>query len=102
MRPPLEKDVLADESEPGSELDGRILEEGLEIVGGDVFGGLDLVLADLQVDVGLDEEDIVDWEKMMLVWMERERETGGLRYGVRKGVGDVLSCSPHSPLLGAL
>ncbi len=60
MVPPLEEHGLADEFEPRGELRGRVLEEGLEFVGSHVFGVLDLVLVDVEVDGSLDEQDIVN------------------------------------------
>jgi hypothetical protein len=35
---------------------------GLELVGGDVLRGLDLIHIDIEVDVGLDEEDVVNYK----------------------------------------
>ena len=58
--PPLEESALADELEPGGESEGIVFEHGLELRLGDVFGGLDFVGVGVEVNVGLDEEDIVD------------------------------------------
>lgn len=60
MRPPLEQLRLADELEPRGDEGLGVGEDGLELVGRDVLLGLDLVAADVEVDVGLDEEDVVD------------------------------------------
>lgn len=58
--PPLEEHRVADELEPGRELEARVLEQLLESVGGGVLRGLDLVLVGVEVDVGLDEENVID------------------------------------------
>jgi hypothetical protein len=58
--PPLEKHSLADELEPRGEGEGFVLEHGPQLVGGDVFVGLDLVGVDVKVDGGLREQDVVD------------------------------------------
>ena len=60
MVPPLEQLRLADELEPGRDEGLGVGEDGLELVGRDVLYGLDLVGADVEVDIGLDEEDVVD------------------------------------------
>lgn len=57
--PPLEEHGVADELEPGSELERWVVEELLELVRGHVLGGLNLVGAGVEVDVCLDEEDVV-------------------------------------------
>lgn len=61
MCPPLKEHRLADELEPGSELEARVLEHLLQAVGRDVLGRLNLVRIRRQVDIGLDEEDVVDY-----------------------------------------
>ena len=66
--PPLEEHGLADELEPRGELERRVLEELLELVGIDVFGVANLVGAGVEVDLGLDEEDIVDCSFERLVF----------------------------------
>ena len=60
MLPPLEQHRFADELEPRRELELRVLEQGLQLLGRDVFRVLNLVLVDVEVNVGLDEEDVVD------------------------------------------
>lgn len=62
MLPPLKQHRVADELEPGGELQSGVGEELLELVRRNVLGGLDLVGAGIEVDVGFDEEDVVDWE----------------------------------------
>jgi len=61
VRPPLEQHRLADELEPRSELERRVLEQLLELLGRYISRGLDLVLVDVEIDIGLDEEDIINW-----------------------------------------
>ena len=58
--PPVEEQRVANELEPRGELEGRVLEHLLEAVGRDVLGGLHLILARVEIDVGLDEENVVD------------------------------------------
>lgn len=58
--PPFKEHALADKLEPGGKLEGVVLEHGLEVGFGDVFGGLDFVGVDIEVDVGLDEEDVIN------------------------------------------
>lgn len=60
VSPPVKEERVADELEPGGELEAGVLKELLEAVGADVLGSLDLVGARVEVDVGLDEEDVVD------------------------------------------
>jgi hypothetical protein len=93
--PPLEQHGLADQLEPGRELQARILEERLQLPGRHILCRLDLVLVDVEINVGLDEEDIVDYKLacQFLVVMSPAR---------RKIRRYSLSCSPHLPSLGAL
>lgn len=58
--PPVEEQRVANELEPGRELEGRVLEHFLQAVGRDVLGVLHLILAGGEIDVGLDEENVVD------------------------------------------
>lgn len=60
MLPPLEKHRVADELEPGRELQARVLELLLQLFSRHILCGAHLVLVGIQVDVGLDEEDVVD------------------------------------------
>lgn len=60
MVPPLKEHRVADELEPRRELEAGILELLLELLGRDVLGRLDLVRAGRQVDIGLDEENVVN------------------------------------------
>lgn len=60
MRPPLEEHRVANELEPGREFEARVLEHLLQLLRRDVLCGLHLVLVGVDVDVGLDEEDVVD------------------------------------------
>ena len=61
MLPPLEEHRVADELEPRRELERRVLELLLELLGRDVLRVPDLVGVDVQVDVRLDEQDVVDY-----------------------------------------
>lgn len=60
MLPPLKEHRIADEFEPGGELECGIFKELLQAVGGDVLCVPDLVGVGGKVDVGLDEEDIIN------------------------------------------
>ena len=60
LAPPRKEELVHNELEPGCELERRVVKQRLELVWRDVFRGLHLVLAGRQVDVGLDEEDVVD------------------------------------------
>lgn len=60
LRPPLEEHRLADELEPGRELQTGVFEELLELLSGDVLRVSHFVLVDVQIDVRLNEEDVVD------------------------------------------
>lgn len=59
MAPPLEQHRVADQLEPGGELETRLLEHGLQLISRDVLGVPHLVRAGLQVDISLDEKDVV-------------------------------------------
>lgn len=60
MVPPFKEHALANELEPRSKGQSIVLEHGLEFGLGDIFGGLDFVWVVVEVDVGLDEEDVID------------------------------------------
>jgi hypothetical protein len=60
LLPPLEEHRVADELEPGGELEAGVLEQLLQLVGSDVLSVTDLVGGGVEVDVGLDEENVVD------------------------------------------
>lgn len=60
VSPPVKEERVADELEPGGELEARVVKQSLELVGADILGSLDLVGAGVEVDVGLDEENVVD------------------------------------------
>lgn len=59
MAPPLEQHRVADQLEPGSERETRLLEHGLQLISRDVLGVPHLVRVWLQVNIGLDEKDVV-------------------------------------------
>jgi hypothetical protein len=58
--PPLKQHALTNELEPWCELVRLVPEHVLELGSGNVFRIANLVRVDLQVDVGLDEQDVVD------------------------------------------
>lgn len=60
MRPPLKEQGVADELEPRCKKQACVVEHGLELVGGDVLDVTSLIDVWLEVDIGLDEEDIVN------------------------------------------
>jgi hypothetical protein len=60
MLPPLEQQGVADELEPRSKLEGRVVEHRLESVRTNIPCVADLVRVWVEVDVGLDEEDVVN------------------------------------------
>ena len=64
MVPPLKEHRVADELEPRCELEAWVLKLLLELFGRDVLGCLDLVRAGLQIDIGLDEENVVNWDTL--------------------------------------
>lgn len=70
VSPPLKQHGVANKLKPGSELELGVLELGLERLGSDVLGGLDLVRVDVEIDVRLDEEDVIDCTRSWLeyVW----------------------------------
>lgn len=95
--PPLEEHRVADQFEPGGELEGGVGEELLQFIRRHVLNGLDLVLVDIEVDVSLDEEDIVDCNAPLVLSSARGK---GPEWALILYL--LLSCSPHWPLLGAL
>ena len=62
MVPPLEQQRVADEFEPGGKLESGIIEKLLESVCRHIFGVLDFILVDIEIDVCLDKEDVIDWK----------------------------------------
>lgn len=97
--PPLKEHRVADELKPRGELEVGLLKQFLELLGCDILCVLNLVGAGVEVDVGLDEKNVVDFLCFEYV------SISGLR-GSKKGAGNgflyLLSCSPHFPSLGAL
>ena len=59
--PPLEEHRVADELEPGGELEAGVLEQLLQLVSSEILCRLDLVHVGVKVNVGLDEENVVDY-----------------------------------------
>lgn len=60
MLPPFEEHRLANELEPRRELQSVVLEHRLQFLLRDVGSLLDLIGIDLEVDIGLDEENVID------------------------------------------
>ncbi len=60
MRPPLEKHGVADQLEPWRENDFVVVEHGFELIGSNVSNVADFIRGWLKINVGLDEEDIVN------------------------------------------
>ena len=51
---------MANQLEPWRELERGVFKKFIEVIRRDVFCVLDFVGVDVQIDVGLDEEDVVD------------------------------------------
>jgi hypothetical protein len=64
VSPPLKQHRVANELEPRGEFQAGVVELLLEDIGRNVLRGLDLVGVRVEIDVGLDEEDVVDCEKV--------------------------------------
>lgn len=60
MAPPFEEHRLADQLKPRCKLERLILEHGLQLVLSDESAVAYFVRIDVEVDIGLDEEDVVD------------------------------------------
>lgn len=58
--PPFVKHALADQFEPRCKLQRLVLKHGLEIVLGDIARVAHFIGVDVQVDIGLDEEDVIN------------------------------------------
>lgn len=63
MRPPLKEHRVADQLEPGREFEAWVFEFLFQVVRSDILCGLYLVLVRVQINVGLDKEDVVDCVK---------------------------------------
>jgi hypothetical protein len=61
MAPPLEKHAIANQFEPWGELQVRVDKHALEFLCCDVLGVLHLVWIGVDVDVGPNEKDVVDY-----------------------------------------
>ena len=60
VRPPLKQHRLANKLEPGRELEARVFEELLKLIGRNVLGVANLVEVGVKIDIGLDEKDVID------------------------------------------
>ena len=58
--PPLEEHGLADELEPGREFERRVLKKLAQLVGAHVFRVAGLIGIGHNIDLGLDEENVVN------------------------------------------
>jgi hypothetical protein len=94
--PPLIEHALANQLEPGGELERLVLEHGPKVLLRDESGIANLVGVDIQVNVGLDKKDIVDYAHVSHLLKESI-----VRLSARHKVS-LLSCSPHLPSLGDL
>lgn len=75
MLPPFEQHRVTNQLEPRSKLQTLILEHLFQVRWGNVSCVLGLVRVDVDVDTGLDEQDIIDWESLSAtgtVWREVE------------------------------
>jgi hypothetical protein len=76
--PPFKKQRIADELEPRCKLQGRVVEHRLQSVGVDVARVAHFIEVRLQIDVGLDKEDVVDFSgqtrSVYFLW-ENQMET---------------------------
>ena len=61
MVPPLVQHALTDQLEPRRELERLVREHGFQVFLGDVAGVSHFVSTRVDIDVGFDEEDVVDW-----------------------------------------
>ena len=92
MLPPLKEHRFAYQFEPWRELEAVVLEHGLEFRLGNVSSILYFVGIGCVVNIGLDEQDVVNYRSSYQCAPYFNAVTG-------KG---SLSCSPHFPSLGAL
>ena len=67
MAPPLEEHCLADQLEPWCELERLVLEHGFQLILGDEGAITDFVGVDVKIDIGLDEENVVNCDLSVLL-----------------------------------
>ena len=79
---------MADQLEPRREKQAGVVEHGLELVGSNILHISGLVEVRLQIDVGLDEEDVVNWNCDVSCACSQISGQADV---------NVLSCSPHFP-----
>lgn len=91
--PPLEEQGVADQLEPRGEFEVWFCEHLFQFVCRDPGGIPHLVRADVQIDVGLDKEDVVDYTMLDVLFLSSHAQEMGRH---------LPSCSPHFPSLGAL
>lgn len=63
MAPPFKEHSVANQFEPRSEFELGVGEHALEVFGGDVFDILNFIGVGYDIDVGLDEEDVVNYKR---------------------------------------
>jgi len=93
MVPPLVQHTFANQLEPRRELQRLVFEHGSEILLGNKPRVANFVGIDVKVDVGLDEQDIINCIDVSMVLQMSLLLRGGV---------SLLSCSPHLPSLGDL
>jgi hypothetical protein len=96
--PPFEQHAFADEFEPRCEFERLVLEHGLEVFLRDPSRVPSLVGVHVQVDVGFDEQDVVNYTNVSIVTVFTT-QTGAFSLEPQD---NLLSCSPHLPSLGDL
>lgn len=60
VAPPFEKHRVANKLEPRREFEGRVGKHALEFIWRHVLGILDFIRVGVDVDIGLDEQNVVD------------------------------------------
>lgn len=74
MLPPLEQQRITNEFEPGRKLQVGIIEHRLQPLSGNVSGISDFVQVGFEVDIGLNEEDVINWTSLTSVRVTRLRK----------------------------
>jgi hypothetical protein len=80
--PPLVEHALADQLEPGGELERLVLEHGLEVLLRDESRIADFVGVDIQVNVSLDKQDVVNYAYVSHVLEESLRPAASKKSSV--------------------
>lgn len=77
MAPPLEQHGVADELEPRRELQVWPLEHRLQLGGRNIRGVTDFVGVNVEINVRLDEEDVIDCTKSVILRMATQNRPAG-------------------------